>query len=294
MKKAITLMAAVLVAATTLLVTAVPVLACIPSTQLTMSASASEVSPGGSVQLDIRERNTSTDVQPGSASGDLYGVYVELSDGTSTVILNELSGSFVGTDAGRTGILDLDEEWRWLVTWPVNGNITITAIGHGIYDDVGGIPPVDITYPAYASEQAQVSVTVQGGEGCTPGYWKNNAINWGAVSWVGYTPGRSLESVFDVPDSLGLDSKTLLQALQFQGGPRVLGASQILLRAGVAALLNAANPNINYVTNDTQDVIDAINWALASGDRPTILWVASVIDGFNNAGCSIDMHGNPI
>jgi len=143
------------------------------------------------------------------------------------------------------------------------------------------------------SQISIIALPRRGGEGCTPGFWKNNADKWGAVAWEGYTPGQTLESVFDVPDSLGLDSKTLLQALEFKGGKGVQGAAQILLRAGVAALLNAANPNIDYAKSASEIIAD-VNGALASGDRAEMLTLAGELDGFNNAGASIDMHGNPL
>jgi hypothetical protein len=125
---------------------------------------------------------------------------------------------------------------------------------------------------------------VPGGQGCTPGYWKVSQ-HWD--SWVGFTTSQTLESVFDVPDGLGYDNVTLVAALSFQGGPGVSGGAQILLRAGVAALLNASNPNVNYPLT-TQQVIDAVNAALASNDRATELTLASSLDADNNLGCPLN------
>jgi hypothetical protein len=118
-------------------------------------------------------------------------------------------------------------------------------------------------------------------EGCTPGYWKTHT-----ASWVGYTPGQTLESVFDVPDSYGLDNHTLLHALDFGGGPGTVGAAKTLLRAAVAALLNASSPDVNYEYTTAQ-VIAQVNAALASGSRTTMLALASELDSANNAGCPI-------
>jgi hypothetical protein len=122
-----------------------------------------------------------------------------------------------------------------------------------------------------------------GDEGCTPGFWKQEQH---FDSWTGFSPGDTLESVFDVPDSLGLDSTTLLEALNFGGGPGVLGGAQILLRAGVAALLNAASPDVDYPLS-TAEVISAVNAALASGDRDTMLDLAADLDADNNLGCPL-------
>jgi hypothetical protein len=121
-------------------------------------------------------------------------------------------------------------------------------------------------------------------EGCTPGFWKQEQH---FDQWVGFTPNQSLESVFDVPNSLGLDNATLLEALSFKGGNDLQGASQILLRAAVAALLNASSPDVDY-PKTTAQIIAEVNAALASGNRGTITSLANSLDTANNAGCPLD------
>lgn len=138
---------------------------------------------------------------------------------------------------------------------------------------------------ATGSDDAQVDVDVvcrpPGGEGCTPGYWKNHP-----EAWVGFTTGQTLESVFDVPDSLELDSVSLHSALSFGGGSGTLGGSKILLRAAVAALLNSASSGVDYPLTTAQ-VIAQVNAALATGDRDTILDLATDLDNKNNGGCPL-------
>jgi hypothetical protein len=121
-------------------------------------------------------------------------------------------------------------------------------------------------------------------EGCTPGFWKQPQH---LDSWVGFTPGQTLESVFDVPDAFGLDAVTLLEALSFEGGPTTADAAEILLRQAVAAILNAANPDVDYPLS-VAEVIARVNAALASGDRATILALAAELDRLNNLGCPLD------
>lgn len=99
------------------------------------------------------------------------------------------------------------------------------------------------------------TTTPEDGEGCTPGFWKNHP-----ESWTGFSTGDTLEDVFDVPDDLNLDDKTLLEALE-EGG----GDVDALLRHAVAALLNSANPDVEFGLT-TGQVIEATNEALASGD----------------------------
>jgi hypothetical protein len=123
-------------------------------------------------------------------------------------------------------------------------------------------------------------------EGCTPGYWKQpqHLDAWGPT---GYSPSQTLESVFDVPDAFGLDSATLLQALDFRGGSTLTGAARILLRQAVAALLNAAHPDVDFGLAPAE-VIEQVNAALASGDRETILALAEELDVLNNEGCPLN------
>lgn len=84
----------------------------------------------------------------------------------------------------------------------------------------------------------------------------------------------------------GLDD-TLAGALNYKGGSGVTGAARILLRAAVAALLNSANPDVDY-PRTTAEVIADVNAALASGNRSTMLNLASELDADNNLGCPLN------
>ncbi|UOY03412.1 hypothetical protein [Blastococcus sp. PRF04-17] len=121
---------------------------------------------------------------------------------------------------------------------------------------------------------------VTGSQGCTPGYWKNHSS-----AWQGYAPSQSLSSVFSATPA-AYASTTLLQGLSFGGGNGVDGASRILLRAAVAAVLNAAHDDVAYAFTSTQ-VISRVNAALASGNRSTILTLATELDVANNGGCTL-------
>ncbi len=112
-------------------------------------------------------------------------------------------------------------------------------------------------------------------EGCTPGYWKNHP-----EAWQGYSPNATLEDVFDVPNNLRLETVKLLAALDFEGGGTA-GAARILLRAAVAALLNAAHDDVNY-PRTTQQIVNDVNTALASGNRATMLQLAEALDRDNS------------
>jgi hypothetical protein len=122
------------------------------------------------------------------------------------------------------------------------------------------------------------TVTVADFEGLSHGYWKSHTEDW-----TDYSPSDTLESVFDIPDSFGLDSYTLDQALDFHGGDTVAEKAQILLRNAVASVLNAAHPNINYPLT-LAEVIEEVNAAVATENAATMGVLEAILDGYNNLG----------
>jgi hypothetical protein len=122
-------------------------------------------------------------------------------------------------------------------------------------------------------------------EGCTPGYWKQKQHY---DSWpAGYTPNQTVEYWFDVPAFPKLGAAKLGTALGFDGGTKLEDAAKILLRAGVAALCNAATPSMNYPRTQGQ-VISQVNAALASKNRSTMISLASTLDTLNNLYCPLN------
>jgi hypothetical protein len=114
-------------------------------------------------------------------------------------------------------------------------------------------------------------------EGCTLGFWKNHTNVWGSVS-----TSATLEDVFDVPNALGLDGVTLLDALSFGGGPGVDGGARILFKQAVAAYLNATSSNVDYPLTQAQ-VVSQVNAALASNNRNTMVALGTQLDNANSA-----------
>ena len=91
------------------------------------------------------------------------------------------------------------------------------------------------------------------------------------------------EEVENWPAYAPLKNKTLLEALNFPGGDTLREKAQILLRAAVAALLNASHPDVNY-PRSALEVIDDVNNALASQNVVTIINLAEALDADNNLG----------
>jgi hypothetical protein len=118
--------------------------------------------------------------------------------------------------------------------------------------------------------------------GCTPGFWKNCTIHWQPT---GYRTDQSVRSVFTLGNCCSsLGNSSLLDALSFGGGSDVCGGARNLLRAGVAALLNASSPEVDYPLT-TQQVLGSVNSALQSCNRATMIALASELDRDNNLGC---------
>jgi hypothetical protein len=200
-------------------------------------------------------------------------------------VMTDADGNYAFTDLGPGTYFVCEASMAgWVQTYPnlAGGEVIDTC------DDIAGNEPFGY---AFTTESGVDLVDNDFGnfeqafEGCTPGFWKvpQHHDSWAAT---GFTTGQTLESVFDVPDSLGLDDRTLLQALGFKGGSTIDGAARILLRAAVAAVLNAAHPGVAYEFT-LAEVIADVNAALASGDRATILALASELDAANNAGCPL-------
>ena len=153
-------------------------------------------------------------------------------------------------------------------TFPV-GTTTVYAQATDTSVDRSNICSFIVTVPSCAAQ-----------EGCTPGYWKNHPNAWRC-----YSTTQTVGSVFIGVDA-SLAGETLLQALQGGGGPGLVGAETILLRAAVAALLNACRLGTNYPLTQAQ-IITMVNAKLATGDRSQILNLATVLDNYNNLGCPL-------
>ena len=140
---------------------------------------------------------------------------------------------------------------------------------------------VGIAGPASANEI--------GHEGCTPGYWKNHTENWQEAH-----PGTLFSARYAPGTSGVLAGLTFQAALAGGGGSGVAGAETILARAATAAYLNAAHEGLGYPWRRAAEGLDGrpalvptVNAALASGDRATMLALASRLDADNNLGCDL-------
>ncbi len=115
-----------------------------------------------------------------------------------------------------------------------------------------------------------------GGEGCTPGFWKNHEADW-----VGLSPGDSFETVFGTsPDPFPGDP-TLADVFDLNGG----GIKKLSQHA-LAALLNALHPDVDYDLTPAEVIAD-YQAALAAGGS-AINDQKDIFEGFNELGCDVD------
>ncbi|HYO11791.1 MAG TPA: hypothetical protein VE685_01180 [Thermoanaerobaculia bacterium] len=170
------------------------------------------------------------------------------------------------------------------ITINIPGGVGSTTVQ--LFSTPAGQNPDSLLWELGALRVCQTPVVEEptGEEGCTPGYWKNHTRSWAGT---GFSPSQTAGSVFSLGGFPSLASQTLLQTLQGGGGPGTLGAAKILLRAAVAALLNAAHNGVDYPRTTTQIVAD-VNAALASNNRNTMLNLATALDNDNNGGCPLN------
>ncbi len=125
-------------------------------------------------------------------------------------------------------------------------------------------------------------------DGCTPGYWKSTQHH---DEWTGLTPGQTLESVFDVPDSYGIDLKTLDQALGPPGSGALNGSGPDgvyqLLRHATAGILNANHPDVDYPFS-AGDIVAAVNFVLVFKNKDLNNLLKDILASANERGCPLN------
>jgi uncharacterized repeat protein (TIGR01451 family) len=142
-------------------------------------------------------------------------------------------------------------------------------------------------FPNVITATASDSVVVNqppppGGEGCTPGFWKQDQH---FDSWTApFDPTDSFEAVFGVDVTLRsggqgtITDPTLLDALNATGG-----GINALARHAVAALLNAASPDVDSGFTVAQ-VIALVHDAIVSGDVEA---AHQLLAAANEQGCPL-------
>lgn len=151
------------------------------------------------------------------------------------------------------------------------------------------------------------AVTVGEGEGCTPGFFKNNTGAWAEnadrtgpfidpdsdLNDIQYVDENGPDLPPDAPPYLAPSfnlpepwaSTSMLEALNLRGGPGVEGKINNLLRIATASYLNAA-VEIDFPLTRVQ-IVTAVNAAVASGDQSVIVALQETYDDLNNEECPL-------
>jgi len=138
---------------------------------------------------------------------------------------------------------------------------------------VEGSPCDDCTDKVTDQDSAWVNCDCN--EGCTPGYWKqpHHFDSWPAP----YTPDTLFSDVFED----AFPGLTLLDALKLRGG-----GLNALGRHTVAALLNAASPDVDYDLT-VAEVIDAFN-EIYPANKFQYNLLKGYFEDFNEEGCPLN------
>lgn len=146
-----------------------------------------------------------------------------------------------------------------------------TESGPSVTETIGGGANLRGALAVFFNEPVQTP----GGQGCTPGYWKqpHHFRSWPAP----YQPSDLFSAYFEN----AFPGKTLLQVLS-QGG----GGLTALGRHTVAALLNAASSGVSYDLTVSQ-VVDAFN-AAYPGTTSSYNTLKDRFESFNEQGCPLN------
>ena len=286
-----------------------------PSTVIDIKANGSDglitISEGDPVTLTICELNDG-DVPLSNVEVDIY-----YDDGSGETHLTTLKAPPDSGDPVNPGVMDVGEIWCWDYVVPsVSVDTTFIAYGYGEYmlgDDliiVTWCEEDPITLPGLIvicneDERDEVPVETEeiGGEGCTPGFWKNNGDKHGASAWcesidgkIAISPSTRISEVFVLNKPLVIRGKgrstikdpTLLEALGANGG-----GVNAMIRHGIAAMLNACSPCVKYPINNPWQVIFMIEDALNGVGDYTVDELHSIFAGHNEDNpCPVNMHGD--
>lgn len=161
----------------------------------------------------------------------------------------------------------------------------VTAVGDGVTDptiaNLYGVSSATVNVSNVAGayvwfKMKKVELPPEGGQGCTPGYWRqsHHFDSWTAP----YTPSTPFSNVF----ANAFPGMTLHQVVSLGGG-----GLNALGRSAVAALLNASSAGVSY-DYSVQQVISKFNTAFATGNRRAMEEQKNVFDFLNNQGCPLN------
>lgn len=247
-----------------------------PPTETTCTTLKKEVSPDG--LKPWYDANTEAEAVALTSASAFRLTLVNC--GTEQLVNVHVSDPLIGVDTYLVGTRPGSE---WVFEYPAGdfckdkyGLVMNTATVNGTGETTAT--------PVSASDVAWVSCGEKppGGEGCTPGYWKQDQH---FDSWPSeYAPNTTFSSVFgrDIVIRLNkqaISNPTLLQALMAQGGNINAAA-----RHTVAALLNSASTGVDYDLTASEVI------ALFQGNYPDgeLDEMKDQLAKYNEQGCPLN------
>jgi len=231
---------------------------------------ADATTPGGAISFSGSVTNCGTELLSSVSVTDDHGTPGIPGDDVAVLNLGSLAA---GASASYSGSYT-----------PAHSPSTDTVKAGGI----GAITLTPVTSTASATCTVPPLASGGGDEGCTPGYWKQSQHfdSWGAT---GFVTNQTAGSVFSglAAACPSLATKTLLQSLDGGGGATFCNKVQILIRAAVAAVLDAAHPSVDYPRTVT-DIQSVVNAAIATGNSTTVTNLGTALDKDNNRGCPLN------
>ena len=236
-----------------------------PAISITKNCAPDPVEVGQNVLCTIVISNNSSADSPNlqaasildTRSGDLLAANVNV------VSTNCGTGAFIS--GGSCTIVTTMLVTEAMRPGPISNSVTVNA------------SPVGFPNVLTATASDSVAIVPVGGEGCTPGFWKQSQH---FDSWTApYDPTDSFNATFGVNVTLS-GGTTLLGALQSGGG-----GINALARHAVAALLNAASPDVDSDFTVAQ-VIAIVQDGIAPGGL-TIEQAKNLLAAANEQGCPL-------
>ena len=160
-----------------------------------------------------------------------------------------------------------------------------------VTDSSGNYAPAVVDHLGI-NNQATECFTIAGQEGCTPGFWKNNAANWNYSAWpAGTFEDVPFDDIFDRVITINEGKKgeqsdpTLEQALAAKGGD-----INALARHGTAAYLNSVDIEVNFGLSPAQ-VISLVQEGIDNPEKTNEN--KNILAAENERGCSQNQFGEP-
>lgn len=228
-------------------------------------------------QFGAKDVNSTYDLVPATVNNQPWGFYIANTFNTQPpscgttpsglpAFCSDATGTALGPDNGPTPPF---QQWALFA----NANRTKYLVG-GEDNNLELLPDGNQRDSDFNDYMISITPLVdEGGQGCTPGFWKNTgSANWATT---GYSPNQQFSSVFEN----AFPGMTLDQVLG-QGG----GGLNALGRHTVAALLNAASTGVSYEYTPAE-VIAKFNAVYPGGDYETL---KNDFEAQNQLGCPLN------